>query len=137
MKNPPEYKRFRTAVVAVYIVFTVIASICAATAAGRGAYARMGTPPPSTPKAEVDARAIAACMRDLDGLSTELNRRLDATLASWPAKRSGVAVTGTCCGTRTVSLTVTFSGVGVVTGAQAARMADKSSARRTMMAILL
>lgn len=50
----------------------------------------MGRPPPSAPRAEVNAAALQWCMRELDALSTELNRRLDATLASWPARRSSV-----------------------------------------------
>jgi hypothetical protein len=90
LKNPPEYKRFRTAVVAVYIVFTALASVGAAVGAGVGAYQRMGKAPPSVSKEQVDGSALHGCMRDLDLLSTELNGRLDATLASWPARRSSV-----------------------------------------------
>ena len=90
MKNPPEYKRFRTIVVAVYIAVTVSISILAAISGGLGAYARMGKAPESAPRAEVDANALAGCMSELDLLSTELNRRLDSTLASWPARRSSV-----------------------------------------------
>lgn len=90
MKNPPEYRRFRTGVTAVYIAVATAAVACAAISSCHGAHARMGHPPPPAPVAEVDAAALSWCMRELDVLSTELNRRLDATLASWPARRSGV-----------------------------------------------
>ncbi|MGC4114080.1 MAG: hypothetical protein QM765_05360 [Myxococcales bacterium] len=90
MKNPPEYKRFRTGVAAAYVAVAVVSSVCAAVSAGIGAYERMGRPPASVVREKVDAVALAGCMKDLDQLSTELNNRLDATLASWPARRSSV-----------------------------------------------
>lgn len=90
MKNPPEYKRFRLGVVIVYIAVAGYASVCALASTYSGSHRRMGVAPPPAPAAQVDAKALGACMRDLDELSTELNRRLDSTLASWPARRSSV-----------------------------------------------
>lgn len=90
MKNPPEYKPFRTGVIAFYIAFTVFASVCFGLSTGIGAYQRMGRLPPSPAPGAVDGAALRGCMKELDQLSTELNGRLDATLASWPAKRSSV-----------------------------------------------
>lgn len=50
----------------------------------------MGTAPEPSKKGTVDVSAMSWCMRELDSLSTELNKTLDATLASWPARRSSV-----------------------------------------------
>ncbi len=50
----------------------------------------MGSLPPLTPRAEVDADTLSWCMHELEVLSRELNRRLNETLASWPARRSSV-----------------------------------------------
>jgi hypothetical protein len=90
VKNPSEYKSFRRGVLAAYIALAGYASVCAAISTAQGAYGRMGRAPPSSPRAEVDAQALGWCLQEVEGLSAELNRRLDATLAGWPARHSSV-----------------------------------------------
>ena len=86
--NPPEYRAWRRAVLAGYIAISGYASVCALVATAKGAYARMGTLPQSAAAEQVDEPALQWCFTELEGLSGELNRRLDAALAAWPARRS-------------------------------------------------
>lgn len=90
MSNPVEYRPFRRVVTAIYIAVTAYASVCVLVSSCNGAYQRHGVAKAPAPIAEVDAQAVAFCVRELDVLSTELNERLDSTLASWPARRSSV-----------------------------------------------
>jgi len=90
VKSPPEYRSFRQVVAAVYIAFAGFFGVCATISSCVGAHARMAVPPAPAPLSEVDGAARTFCMRELDVLSTELNHRLDETLASWPARRSSV-----------------------------------------------
>jgi hypothetical protein len=90
VKNPPEYRTFRQIVAAIYIAITGVLCVCCIVSTFVGAHARMAVAPAPAPLSQVDDAARLFCMRELDVLSTELNDRLDATLASWPARRSSV-----------------------------------------------
>lgn len=90
MAHPVPHKRSRRVVLALYIAVALFICVSAAISTYQGAKRKMGSPPPPTPREKVDAKTLSGCMHELEVLSKELNRRLNDTLASWPARRSSV-----------------------------------------------
>ncbi len=74
---------------ALYALAAVFLCLCTATSVYRGAVSRMGIAPEPAPREQVDDAAIASCVGELGRLWRSLNARLDATLASSPARKSG------------------------------------------------
>jgi hypothetical protein len=90
MKKNAQDRWPRRSVLAAYILVAGFLCTCITVSVYRGARARMAESPPLAPIQSVDRVTLAWCMSQLDALFLEQNERLDATLASQPARRSSV-----------------------------------------------
>lgn len=104
--SPSAHSKLRLAAWGAFGLVATAICVCALISGYRGAHARMGQAPNPAPRGAVTPEVIGACDRDLEALWKELNARLDATLSSSPARRSGAEWSDWSPGWRTNLLTV-------------------------------